>query len=566
MKVWKIHKIIGENNQQKRQDSIIKSLLKNRGLTTKNQIEKFLHPPHPQDLKPKDLSFNQTELTKGVKQIKQAIKKKQSIIVYGDYDADGICATAILWETLHHLGAQALPFIPERLKHGYGISKKGLDELTKNYASHPKPLIITVDNGIVAHTAVKYARQKGFDVIISDHHVASNTLPKANAIIHTTKLSGSGVAWVLSQAIAKSLHKSPPDNLELAAIGSLADMVPLLQANRSIVKHGLKKLSQTKRIGLLQLFKDARIEPQKISTYEINFMITPRLNAMGRLGHALDSLRLLCTKSQARASKLAQILSSTNRDRQQLTEDQLLHALDLVRKSNREEKIIIVGHSDYHEGVIGLIAGRLMERYWRPTIVLSHGKTTSKASARSIPGFNIIETLRQASDLLVDVGGHPMAAGFTVENKKIDQLTKKLQKIAHQKITDKLLKKTLDIDCEIKLADINWQLYRNLAQFEPFGIANPQPVFTSRKVEVTEARAVGQERKHLKLSVREGKSVLPGIGFGLGKLAPKISAGSQVDLAYLIDENNWNGRKELQLKIKDLSPVPVPARPSNNAF
>lgn len=548
MKVWKIHKIISEKSPSTRRDSILKTILKSRGLKTSNQIKTFLEPPHPSQLTPKAVGINLTHLKKAIARIKKAIKKKELIIVYGDYDADGVCATAILWETLHRLGANALPFIPHRQKHGYGISKKGLDDITEDH----QPLIITVDNGIVAHQAINYAKNKGLDVIISDHHVAAKTLPKAHSIIHTTKLAGTGVAWIFAQEIAKSLKKSPSSNLDLAAIGTVADMVPLLSANRAIVKHGIKKLSSPKRIGLAQLFKEAGVDSGNISTYEINFVIAPRLNAMGRLGHALDSLRLLCTTSQSRASKLAISMSQTNRTRQDLTQDQLLHAKNIASTLVEKEKILIVGHESYHEGVIGLIAGRLTETYWRPSIVLSLGKKTSKASARSIPGFNIIEALRETSDLLVDVGGHPMAAGFTIENDKIDKLTEKLQTLAQKTITDKHLQKTLNIDCQINLADIDKHLFNEISRFEPFGKANPQPIFSSKSVAVIEARAVGAKNNHLKLTVSQNGQQLGGIGFWLGESAAKLNSGDSIDLAYTIDENEWNGKTELQLKIKDL--------------
>jgi len=555
MKAWKIHKSLTKTNINERQDEIIKTLLSLRELKTKAQINRFFNPINPTRLSGKDVGINTSQLNKTISRLGRAIKTKQPVVVYGDYDADGICATAILWEILHKLGAKTLPFIPHRKKHGYGISQKGIDQILKDHkpsATGHQPLIITVDNGIVAHDAVKYATSKKLEVIITDHHVKSKTLPPAYSFVHTTKLSGSGVSWFLANALAKRLKTKAPKNLELAAIGSVADMVPLLDANREVVARGLDQLHATRRLGLLQLFKQAGVGAESISTYEINFIIAPRLNAMGRLGHALDSLRLICTLSESRAEKLATKLSATNKDRQQLTQDQVAHAHQSLGRSVNKQSILIVSSQKYHEGVIGLIAGRLMERYSRPTIVLSKGKTHSKASARSIPGFNIIQSLREVEDLLVDVGGHPMAAGFTVENKKINALTRKLQKIADKKINAKLLQKSISIDCQVELTDINQKLFESIEKFAPFGVSNRKPIFATRKVEVAEARTVGAENKHLKLSLRQKKRLFPAIGFNLGKKISGLSTGDKVDIAYTIDENTWNGRKNLQLIIKDL--------------
>ncbi|MBI2009558.1 MAG: single-stranded-DNA-specific exonuclease RecJ [Candidatus Chisholmbacteria bacterium] len=561
MKVWKIHQKISSASAEKRRQLIINWLLKERGLTTLEKQKQFLQPPLPTKLAAKELEFDAKNLRRAIDRVVLAIKSQEPIIVYGDYDADGICATAILWETLHQLGAKALPFLPHRLKHGYGLSVAGLKDALKEISA--KPLVITVDNGIVAHEAVDYANQEGIDVVITDHHVAAKSLPKAHSFVHTTKLAGSGVAWFFAQAIAKRLKKPIPDTLELAAIGSVADMVPLLGANRNLVKHGLESLKHTTRIGLKHLFQEAQVDPKIIDTYQINYIVAPRLNAMGRLGHALDSLRLLCTTNFTRARELATTLGVTNRDRQLLTEEQLLHAQNLAKKQLATHKVLVVAHESYHEGVIGLIAGKLTEIYWRPAIVLSLNGLTAKASARSIPGYDIIAALRQFNDLFVNVGGHPMAAGFTIEARKIATLTKKLQGHARKILTWDMLQRTLNIDCEINLADITQTLHHELTQFEPFGMDNQRPVFATKNVTVLDSRAVGSDKSHLKLTISQGKDIFPAIGFRLGEYAAKLSAtgGSavrggkphaSVDLAYTLDLNQWNGKKELQLKIKDI--------------
>ncbi len=559
MNTWKIHK---------RKTDIISTVLKNRSLNNPQKIDEFLHPKSPQEITLQQLGIPQTQVNKILNRIKTAIKANQPIVVYGDYDADGICATATLWETLYQLTKHVIPFIPHRQTHGYGLSIKGIDEILSSHkppriaeqsslrgkqATSHKLLIITVDNGIVAHKAVEYANKQGIDVIITDHHVPSKTTPPALAIFHSTQLAGAGVAWCLSQIISHEFNRPSVENLELATIGSVADMVPLQGLNRSLVKHGLQKLANSQRIGLQALFQAAslNISAHPVGTYEINFVIAPRLNAMGRIGHALDSLRLLCTKNAKKAQELAQSVSTMNEDRKQLTEDQLLHAKEIIGETT-DSKILIVSHESYHEGVIGLIAGKLVETYWRPAIVLSLGESISKASARSIPGFNIIKALRAMSHHLVDAGGHPMAAGFTIETSKITAFTAELQQLAEQQITDDLLQKSLDIDCEISLDEITWQLYDQLEQLAPFGIGNSRPVFATKNAEVIEARGVGQDKKHLKLAVRQNGNTFSGIGFNLGDHAPKLTTGDHADIAYTIDKNEWNGNSELQLKITDL--------------
>lgn len=558
---WEIKTKIQEGTPRKRREEIGKTLLANRGVTYKKQVEEFLDPPEPETLSPKMVGIQKAHLTKAITRIKKAIQRKESVVVYGDYDADGICSTAILWETLHALGAQALPFIPHREDHGYGLSVKGIKEILnkpKRYTLNAKPsLIITVDNGIVAHDAAAYANEQGIDIIICDHHEKSTKLPKAHAIVHTTKLAGSGVTWIFAKEIAKRLNAAIPihNSLDLATIGTIADQVALVGPNRSIVKYGLNDLRRTKRVGIIELMKEAAIDPHEMRTYHINFVIAPRLNAMGRLEHAIDALRLVCTKNAIRARKLANTLSVVNRQRQQRTKEMLAVAKEmyLSQESEREtEKIIIIDHKDFHEGIIGLIAGKLAEEFYRPAIVFARGKKLSKASARSISGFNIIKALRQTEHLLVDAGGHPMAAGFTIETAKIETFKSRLYEIAERTLSPDVLEPKLTIDCEIELRDITWELYRQLERLEPFGIGNPQPRFALENCEVVDVRAVGDEGKHLKLTIKQSKSMANGIAFNQGFLVSQLNPGTPISLAFTLDKNIWNNREELQLKIKDI--------------
>ncbi len=524
---------------------ILNILLKNRNISTKEEKD-FLNPKLS-DVTIESVGIDKTGLTKAVKRINDAIKNKEQVVVFGDYDVDGICASAIIWESLNRAGAKIMPYIPNRLEEGYGLSVKGIENLLKELKD--TKLIITVDNGIVAEKAVDFANSLGIDVIVTDHHVPAKTLPKAHAIVHTTNLCGAGVAYMLSKEFKKK--EDYDDHLELAVLATIADLVPLKNANRVIVKYGLLKLRETKRPGLLALFKEAAINQKEIGVYEIGHMIAPRLNAMGRLESAMDSLRLVCTKDKKRAEELSYLLGSTNKERQQVTEETVIHAKSFVKAQKNLGNLLFVSHKSYQQGVIGLVAGRLVEEFYLPSIVIAEGDTYSKASARSIAGFNIIEFIRSASDLLVDAGGHPMAAGFTVETGKIDLLKERLYVEAAKLINEELKNRILKIDCELSLSSIDDKLHKEIKNLEPFGMGNSQPVFVSRKVKVEGLRVVGNGSKHLKLIVSEDGRKIDAIAFGAGEKAEGLKVGDLIDIAYQIDENVWNGNKSIQLKIRD---------------
>ena len=528
MKKWQIASRLDED--------IIEHLIQSRGI--------ILDPPlsTPSTL---------TSLTPAISRIHKAIRDKESIVVYADYDADGICAGAIMWETLWKLGARVMPYIPHRVEEGYGLSEKGIDAVREQF---DPALIITVDHGITAWEKVAYAKKLGIEVIITDHHVKPKKLPDC-LIVHTAETSGSGVSWL----VARALSEEAP--IELAAIGTVADLLPLTDLNRAIVKQGMDSIGKTKRVGLKALIEEAGIT--KVDTYAISHMLAPRLNAMGRLEHALDALRLLCTKDEVKAKLLAEKLGLTNRERQKLTEETVFHARDLFHKSfqspKQHKKLIFLSHESYNPGIIGLVAGRLVEEFYRPAIVLSIGDGFAKASARSIPGFNIVEAIRSCSELLVDVGGHPMAAGFTVEKKNIEKLKSKLEKLAEKELDDEKLTRVLKIDAEITLELVTEKLWKELQKLAPFGIGNPEPVFATRGVKVVDTRLVGKEGKHLKLRISSPKSPklprllsIDAIAFNFGSLQGQLREGMTVDLAYSIDMNVWNGRRSVQLKVKDI--------------
>lgn len=535
-------------------EDIISLLLTNRGLKTPSEITEFLNPSLD-TISVQLVKIEAKMLAKTLARIKNAIARKETIIVFGDYDVDGITGTAIIWETLFGYTKQVFPYIPDRIEEGYGLSVKGIENVREKYPE--TSLIITVDNGIVAHKAVAFAKQQNIDVIITDHHVKSETVPDAYSVVHTTNLCGAGVAYLLSQEIKNSFKnskngKDDDRHLELAALGTVADLVPLTGANRAIVKFGLEKLRKSRRPGLRALYQLSGIDVSSIDTYTIGHMIAPRLNATGRLASAMDSLRLLCTNDNARAMELADYLEKTNRERQLLMRQATDHAVGLVRGTVAAQKIIIVAHESYQQGVIGLVAGRLVEEYYRPAIVISLGDKESKASARSIKGFNIIETLRTTSQLLVDVGGHPMAAGFTIETQQIDKFRETLENISLPLLTDEVLERKLRIDCELPFTLIGDSLYKELLNLAPFGMGNSEPVFVTKDIEVQDIRAIGRDGSHLKLTLQHEARSFDAIAFGMGELASKIAIGDTITVAYAIDKNTWNGRTTLQLKVREI--------------
>ena len=563
-----------------RSEEIIKILLKNRGLKTKKEIEEFLNPKNPANFTARDLGIDEKEVKKAVKRVGEAIKNGEAMVVYGDYDADGICATAILWEKLYQLTKNVLPYIPERVSEGYGLNR---DSISKLKTQNPKlRLLITVDHGITANEKIQFAKELGVDVIVCDHHQLGREKPDCIAVVHTEEVCAAAIAWFLSNKIQETKsgrqpitnpqspvtnhqslvtsHQSPITNhLDLVAIATIADLEPLIGVNRSFAKYGLQALRKTKRCGLQSIFKEAGINQEEIGTYEVGFIIAPRLNAMGRMEHALESLRLLCTKDYARADSLAAKLGLTNKERQLLTEETVKQARLLVAGIEGElPKFLVVDSDQYEEGIIGLVAGKLVEEFHRPAVVIAKGKIYSKASARSINGFNIIEAIRMHQGLLLDAGGHPMAAGFTIETTKIEEFKKRLTQTAEEQISSELLEKTLKIDLELPMEEIPLELYDKIQAITPFGLGNPEPVFCTKAI-VKDFRLVGTEGKHLKLTLAAATNHqspvtnrYPAIAFNQGKLAEQLKIDQEVEIAYTIGLNKWNNQENLDLKIKDL--------------
>lgn len=514
----------------------------------------FFAPPHPLDLSLAEVGLDSKQMAHAVQLLIEAKDKQQDVLIFGDYDADGISATAILWRVLHQAGLKVRPFIPDRLKNGYGITAKTLEEI---FHQQKPDLIVTVDNGIVAHEAADFAKAEGVPMIITDHHTSEAELPVAVAIVHSTQLCGATVAWMVGREFLKTDQPGQEQlmnlELDLAGLATIADQVPLQAANRAFAYHGLKALKTSKRPGFLALLKLAQFAQKQIDEYAVNFVLAPRVNAMGRLEHGLDALRLLCTRQPAQAQELASLLDQTNQTRKDLTLDAIASA-QTDRQKWQAESLIITASPEYHEGVIGLIAGRLTERYHKPSIAIALGDRTSKASARSIEGVNITQLIRKIKSDLLSAGGHPLAAGFSFETEKLDLISEKLLALAKESIDPELLEPQLDIACQISDKLFIPETVTLIDEFAPFGSQNPKPLLALSNLQLLEAQTMGQENKHLRLKLQNQNQdlLVTAVGWNKGYLAPDLKPGQQLNLAGTIELNHWKNKTYLQFKIRDL--------------
>lgn len=512
--------------------NIIDQLLTNRGIKTQIEKEKFLNPKIENYKK----DINIPGIDQAIIRIKKAIKGEELIIVYGDYDVDGICASAILYKALSSLGAKILPYLPHREKEGYGLSKIGIDHARDSGAS----LIITVDNGIVAFEQVEYAKSLGIDIIVTDHHLPTDSLPHADVIVHSTQMCGAAVAWCLIQKVVS--EKLSNELLQFGAIATVCDMMPLNGVNRAILVAGIRVLQKTENLGLLELFRESGIEKKDVGSYEIGHIIGPRLNAIGRLDHAIDALRLLCTTSPKKARDLAKLLHETNSKRQDYTSIGVEQALLNI---SLEKKIHIVFSEDWLPGIIGLIAARICQDTHKPAIAISIMDGIAKGSARSVEGINIAEVIRGHSELLIAVGGHKGAAGFSLLPENLEEFIKRVESSIDQ--FPEIGEPVLEIDAELGKKDITKSLVKELEKLAPFGFGNPEPVFVSRNLKVMDIRTVGSG-KHLKLKA-DGLDI---IAFGKGDMERILKSGSLIDVAFNLEINKFNGNETLQLKAKDM--------------
>ncbi|MCK4606805.1 MAG: single-stranded-DNA-specific exonuclease RecJ [candidate division Zixibacteria bacterium] len=529
----------------------------NRHLETPEEIRHFLDPKIS-DLKD---PFLMSGMDKGIERVTRAFCDNEKIIIYGDYDVDGITATSLLFMVLNKLGAQADFYLPNRLVEGYGLSRGGIDKAKAKGAS----LIITVDTGVTAVEEVEYAASQGIDVIITDHHEADQAVPHACAIINPKleggdyhdELAGVGVAFKFAQALYRSLNQDErelEEHLDLVALGTAADIVPLVGENRVLTKFGIKQIARTTKPGLKSLAFVAGLMGKDISTGQVVFILAPRINALGRLGDAGGAIRLLSTRDEAVAAEIARTLDSENKRRKEIDQTTLNDALRQIdeRVDLEKDRAIVLAGEDWHQGVIGIVASRLVERYHLPTIMISITGGEGKGSARSIPGFHLCEALKECEDLLLKYGGHKYAAGLSIKAENIDAFRDRFKEVSARILTQEDITPKLHIDIEIELSEIDDELMQIIDSFSPFGPQNMRPVFLTRNCEV-----VGQPyqvgNNHLKMRVRKGDATFDVIGFGFGKMASAISArGCLVDLAYVVEYNTWNDVTRKQIRLKDI--------------
>ncbi|MBE2221395.1 MAG: single-stranded-DNA-specific exonuclease RecJ [Anaerolineae bacterium] len=560
---WQVAPPVPESLQQKfsHVNPIMLQVLYNRGIIDPAHVQAFLEKRYLESTNP----FLLADMDKAVARIQQAIENEENVVVYGDFDADGVTSTVLLTQALRGLGMmtqQVRPYIPDRVDEGYGLNKEALTKIKEEFEAD---LVISVDCGIRSVAEVVHANEIGLDMIITDHHSLGPELPPATAVINPkrpestypeTMLAGVGIAYKLAQALCQTMPERVAfdlaDLLDLVAIGTVADLAPLLGENRLLVAEGLTVLNNARRPGVMSLSRIARLTPGQMSAESIAFGLGPRINAAGRLAHAYDAARLLAVNNTIQADQYASRLDQLNRERQRITADLSAKAEAMVTP---DAPILIAADTDFISGVVGLVASRLADTHYRPAIVIEKGEEESRGSCRSIPEFHITEALDEVADLLVRHGGHAQAAGFTVTNENLDEFIATITAIAEEKLSGLELHPTITVDAQIDLTDIDWALYESLEPLEPTGYANPTPVFMSRNVEVRSHRLVGQDGTHLQMFVSGGKQddhyqEMAAIAFRQGAWANHLP--QYIDIVYTINVNEWRGRRTLQLMIQDI--------------
>lgn len=550
---------VNELSVKHRIPRVVAAILLNRGVKDED-IDAYLKKSMADIVNPTLM----LDMDKAADRICAAIKNKEKIAVYGDYDVDGITATALLYEFLQSAGADAEYYIPDRKGEGYGINIMAVNKLYKLGTK----LMITVDCGITAIGEVEFAKLQGMDVIITDHHTCKDRLPTAAAAILNPKrpdceypfdaLAGVGVAFKLILALAMKLGMKTSDvfnkYVDIAALGTIADVVPLLGENRIIVDKGLKAMQNPQRPGIKAIMEVAGALQKGINASTIAFAIAPRLNAAGRLGTATTAVELLLTKDEERAREIASDLDAENKERQ-LTEQNILEeALSIIAADPNFEKkkVIVLAKEDWHHGVIGIVASRLCEMFFRPCILISHSNGIGKGSGRSTPNFNLFDALSECEKYLTGFGGHSVAAGLNINMSDLEDFIKAINKYADDTLTEKDMIPSINIDCPITERAVTLENAYMLSRLEPFGMSNEKPVFAMANVKVASIASVGADSKHLRLRVSRGGVTMNCIGFGMGALAENIACGDVINIAFQMDINHYQGTDTVQLLLKDI--------------
>jgi len=550
---------IAELKSQLNVNHILAQLILDRSLTSAEEVDSFIKPKLSKLHDP----FLFKDMEVAVQRMLAALREGENILIYGDYDVDGITSVSLLYEALFELGGKVSFYIPNRISEGYGLSKTGID-VAKNKNIK---LLITVDCGVTAVDEVAYANENEIDVIVCDHHEATKEVPDALAVINPKlktssypfkELAGVGVAFKLLQGLYQRLGydiSKLEKFLDLVAVGTAADIVPLLDENRILVKHGLEKLNTNSRNGLFALAESASLLGREITVSTIVFVMAPRLNAVGRMSNAKKAVHLLTSNSLQQARNIAKILESENKMRRNIDEATCLEAMDLVDKQIDPDisKIIVLAKKDWHPGVIGIVASRVMEKFNRPTVLISIKDGLGKGSARSTLNFDIYKALNSVNYLMEEFGGHKFAAGLSIKEENINELRTKLEKISDDEISSEDMAPMLKVESEINLNQFDAKFLKWLKSFAPYGPENMTPVFVVRDLEVVgDVHVVGYN--HLKMKVRQDGIVIDAIAYNFGdKVSQFKSKNQKLDSAFVMEENTWNGQTTIQMRIKDFN-------------
>ena len=532
--------------------NLLASILVNRGIIDGEKINVFLNPTRKDFYNP----FLMPDMEIAVKRIVKAIENKEKIMIYGDYDADGITSITVLKKYLNEIGLKTGEYIPNRLNEGYGLNK---DAISKIYNDGYK-LMITVDCGISGLEEVDYANSLGMEIIITDHHEPAEKLPEAIAVIDAKRkdnkypfnqLAGVGVVFKLIQAISTELkleEKEYLKYLDLVCIGTISDIVPLVDENRVIAKLGLKLIEKTKNIGLKTLLNIADLK--KIDSNAISFGVAPRINACGRMGFQEEALQLFLTEDSGEATKIAKRLVQFNQERQAKEKQIFEEVIEKIEKDDKDKKCIVLAEENWHHGVIGIVTSKITEIYYKPSILICLEGDKGKGSGRSVPGFDLYTALTKCSDYIEKFGGHSMAIGITIKKENFEKLKEAIEKYAQESNISDIMP-IINIDKEINLKNINIEEVKSLELLEPFGEANKMPLFLLRNLKIDSIRALSGG-KHLKLTLKQDNNIVDAIGFNMGDLSKEYLLGDKVDVVGTIEINSFGNKENIQINLKDI--------------
>ena len=559
--------------QQLRVDDLVSRLLVRRGIHDADRAGRFLHPKLTDLHDPGELP----SVDAAAERIDRAVRSGQRIVIYGDYDVDGITASSILWHVLRHAGADVETYTPHRINEGYGLNNQAIRQLSMG--APVVPLVVTVDCGITALEPARVAREHGIDLIVTDHHeLAPEGLPQAFAIVHPrlagsaypfADLCGAGVAFKVAWQFARvhcGSERLPGefrnlllDLLSLAALGTVADVVPLVDENRAIAWYGLGHLKGTQVAGLNALIDAARLRDAKINAYHVGFILGPRLNACGRMGHARQAVQLLTEAEGAQAAKIAAFLTREN-DRRRVVERQIFAQVEQMVYElgfDRDEcRAIVLGKDGLHAGVLGIVASRLVDAFCKPVVLFSFKDGQAHGSARSVPGVSIHDAIKSCAPLLKSFGGHAMAAGVRLDLANLEAFRDSVVKYVNARLRPEDLVHVIDIDAVCELGDLSLALFEQIDHLAPFGRDNTAPLLCVKDVALEGGpQRVGGQGSHLRLSLRHGRHYVQAIGFGLGALADDLVAGTRIDIVFEPKISTWRGRRQMEIQVKDLRPA-----------